>query len=557
MTDPVRPTFFSYSREDSEFVLRLAKDLRAAGVNIWLDLLDIGPGERWDSAVQTALSSSFQHVLVLSPAAVRSENVMDEISYALDNGKRIIPVLYRDCNTPYRLRRFQHIDCRTSYDGGFQDLLKTLKGGELPVPKKSGLKKRWAVACGAGVLLVAGAIWFMGYHGSRSRANETKPTDPTRTVQQPGPAPTLPIYESPSQKQVSRGDRTGGGGAELSTARDKRAVEGVGWREVVRLTQDDEVNAVAFSPDGRYLAIASDDERARVFEAATGTEISHEWVFDPVQVVHFSADGRYVAAAAGHRIEIFEAASGKTVSSECLSLESSVYVESVVISPDGRYFAVALDDRTARICEIASNKEVARFAHEGRVFGVAFSPDGRYVATASYDKTARVFEANGGKEIVRLSHEDAVLAVAFSPDGRYLATASFDKTARVFEVANWKQLARFQHGDKVIQVIFSPNGRYIATASLDKTARVFEVASKKEISRLSHQNAVIAVAFSPDGRYVATASFDKTSRVFEVATGKQVALFRHQDIVVDVAFSSDGRYVATASRDKTARVFGK
>jgi hypothetical protein len=43
--------FFSYSRQDSEFVLRLAKDLREAGAAIWLDQLDIEPGQRWDTTV--------------------------------------------------------------------------------------------------------------------------------------------------------------------------------------------------------------------------------------------------------------------------------------------------------------------------------------------------------------------------------------------------------------------------------------------------------------------------------------------------------------------------
>ena len=47
--------FVSYSREDSEFVLRLARDLKAAGANVWLDQLDIQPGHAWDSMIESAL----------------------------------------------------------------------------------------------------------------------------------------------------------------------------------------------------------------------------------------------------------------------------------------------------------------------------------------------------------------------------------------------------------------------------------------------------------------------------------------------------------------------
>src|SRR5271166_3494425 len=121
--------FFSYSREDTEIVLRVAGDLKAAGANVWLDQMDIVPGQRWDDAVEHALADCPRMLVVLSPAAVHSTNVMDEVSFALEEGKTVIPILYRDCAIPFRLRRVQYIDLRRDYARGIAELLKILATG--------------------------------------------------------------------------------------------------------------------------------------------------------------------------------------------------------------------------------------------------------------------------------------------------------------------------------------------------------------------------------------------------------------------------------------------
>jgi hypothetical protein len=119
--------FFSYAREDSEFVLELAKELRKTGANLWLDQLDILGGQRWDETVQAALESCQGMLAFLSPSAVSSQNFMDEVSYALEEGKQIIPVLHKQCTIPFRLRRVQHVDFTTDYEKGFAELLRALR----------------------------------------------------------------------------------------------------------------------------------------------------------------------------------------------------------------------------------------------------------------------------------------------------------------------------------------------------------------------------------------------------------------------------------------------
>lgn len=119
--------FFSYCRDDEKFALKLAEDLKKVGANVWIDRLDIEPGDPWDSSVEAAVTRAPRMLVVLSPVSVVSDNVRDEVSFALNRQKRVIPVLYRDCDVPFRLARLQHIDFRTNYERGLKALIRALR----------------------------------------------------------------------------------------------------------------------------------------------------------------------------------------------------------------------------------------------------------------------------------------------------------------------------------------------------------------------------------------------------------------------------------------------
>ncbi len=133
-----RRTFLSYSRINKDFALKLAKELKSAGFLVWLDQLDIPTGARWDNELEKALEECEIFMLILTPAAIGSENVKDEIGYAIDNNKRILPILLENCNVPLRLRRFQYVDFTTmSYDEGVKSAKQLLTNliNEATVPK--------------------------------------------------------------------------------------------------------------------------------------------------------------------------------------------------------------------------------------------------------------------------------------------------------------------------------------------------------------------------------------------------------------------------------------
>src|SRR5688500_17112868 len=134
-----RRTFLSYSRANKEFALRLARELKSEGFPVWLDQLDIPLGARWDVEVEKALIECEIFMIIITKDSISSENVLDEIGYAIDSGKRFLPVLLEKCNIPLRLRRFQYVDfTNKSFDEGVEtakDLLRTLNT-QSTVPRK-------------------------------------------------------------------------------------------------------------------------------------------------------------------------------------------------------------------------------------------------------------------------------------------------------------------------------------------------------------------------------------------------------------------------------------
>ena len=235
-------------------------------------------------------------------------------------------------------------------------------------------------------------------------------------------------------------------------------------------------------------------------------------------------------------------------------------VRSAAFSPDGTRIVTASNDKTARVWDAATAKEIAVLrGHEDSVLSAAFSPDGTRIVTASWDKTAGVWDAATAKEIAVLrGHENWVNSAAFSPDGTRIVTASWDNTARVWDAATAKEIAVLPgHEALMLSAAFSPDGTRIVTASWDKTPRVWDAATAKEIAVLpGHQAPVLSAAFSPDGTRIVTASWDNTARVWDAATAKEIAVLRgHENWVNSAAFSPDGTRIVTASADTTARVW--
>jgi hypothetical protein len=120
--------FISYSHSDTEFAGRLTKDLERAGYEVWYDRTDIQTGARWDDEIVKGLNASKIFLVLLSNKSTASQNVKDEIGYAMDHNKQILPILLEACEVPFRLRRVQYVDFTTlKFNEGIQNVLSILK----------------------------------------------------------------------------------------------------------------------------------------------------------------------------------------------------------------------------------------------------------------------------------------------------------------------------------------------------------------------------------------------------------------------------------------------
>ena len=276
------------------------------------------------------------------------------------------------------------------------------------------------------------------------------------------------------------------------------------------------VEAVAISPDGKYLASGSQDTTARLWDLATG-----------------------------ETIRIF---SGHTAD-----------VGGIAFSPDGKYLITGSDDRTIRLWDVASGQSVQVFTGQtAETYSISFSPDGRSFLTTGPGE-ARIWDIATGKTVHFLSNDPNLVFYqsAYSPDGKYVLAGCIDHNAYLWDTATGTQVQVFNHPSSVGGVAFSPDGKTIATGDDDNKARIWDLATGKVLREFSgHQQVIETVRFSPDGQFLLTGSDDRTAILWDVATGNAPRIFRgNRDYINGVVFSPDGKMIATAAfTDPVVRV---
>jgi WD40 repeat protein len=610
--------FISYSRRDLEFVHKLHASLVAREKDVWVDWQDIPPTAEWLEEVFQGVESSDNFLFVITPASLTSEVCARELGHALEQHKRLVPVLRGDADgetVPEALaaRNWTFFRDDDDYGASFEALVSALDTDLEWVSAHTRLLGRaleWEKRGRDGSYLLRGRDLE---EAERSVASQTAERDPPLT-------PLQLEYTLAGRRAATRRQRVLVGAALVAVAvslslallalfqrnearREARialsrqlAAEAIAAgdsdperslalatraattaetdeaREALRRSLRSSLAAAvvragtarvwdaAFSRDGKRLVTASEDGAMRIWDVRNARlphVVTSLHADTALPSARFSPDGRFVVTAGDAGAQIWPVSRGTREPVATFGTNANT----ALFSPDGKLVASAANDGL-HLWSVETKRPVGELAHRAgrRPFAAAaFSGDGtRLAAVSGSDVT--LWSVPSGQRLAALPHpsDEKVWDVAFRPDGTQVATVDRSGVARIWDVPSGKLQATLTgHTDTLQSAAFSSDGRFLVTAGDDATARIWDVETRRTVAELlGHTGPVLTASFRPDDRFLATGGADGTLRLWPSPDQALVELpMPNGKRVKDIRFSPDGRRQVTGAEDGAARLW--